>query len=403
MENNVLTKRISLIDSLRGFALLGILLVNIHFFNTSLQTISLGVELWDGTANKLVEMLQTVFINGKFILIFSFLFGLGMILLQESSRARGVRFVPLYIRRLSALLIVGLLHGVIIWYGDVLTHYSILGLLLLLFARCKSRTILVWAVLLLLLLPVLILGISFISPADSSFTAMSPEEIYQTGLFFQERDTMIYGQGTYTQITVQRLNDFIASVFNMLMFYPQILGMFLLGAYFGKRKLLHNIRENRSAFVKLMAIGAPIGLGLQLIMLIPANLPLWSEALILFVGAPLLALAYISLFALLYEREGGKRLLHAFSYPGKMAFTNYLCQSILCGFMFYGYGLGWFGRVEPVGLLVLGIGIFVVQMLCSKMWLRRFSIGPLEYAWRAFTYWRRPVQRSNNHRKAIKM
>ncbi|GAB6926544.1 DUF418 domain-containing protein [Paenibacillus sp. JCM 10914] len=385
--------RITMIDSLRGFALFGIFLVNISFFTTSLQTISFGAELWSGWHNELLMLLRGVLIDGKFILIFSFLFGFGMVLLQESSLAKGRSFTRIYVRRLTALLLIGLVHGILIWFGDILIHYAILGLLLLLFQRCKPLTLLIWSIILLLLVPVLFAGFSLLGPSGSNaYEALSKEDVHQMGVFYQERDAAIYGEGTIGQIIVQRLNDFISSLFNMLVFYPQILGMFLLGAYFCKQRMLHEVQKNRKRLVSLVLLGGSVGLALQLVMSLSDGLPSWAEAVTLFVGAPLLTIAYIGGFALLYYNKSWHRVMYWLCYPGKMAFTNYLLQSILCGLLFYSYGLGWYGTIEPLGQALIVFVIFAMQVMFSRLWLKRLPIGPFEYCWRLFTYWGKPVK-----------
>lgn len=385
--------RIRLIDSLRGFALLGIFLVNITFFTTSLQTISFGGELWSGWYNEVLMLLRGIVIDGKFILIFSFLFGFGMVLLQESSQVRGRNFNRIYARRLTALLLIGLIHGILIWYGDVLTHYALMGFLLMLFQRCKPRTLLIWSLSLLLLVPVLLTGASLLSSsAGQVFEPFSPADAHQIGIYFQERDAAIYGEGTMAEIIAQRLNDYISSILNMVVFYPQVLGMFLMGAYFCKRRILHEVRKNRKGIIRLVAIGGGLGLVLQLVMSLAEGLPSSGEAVVLFVGAPLLTLGYIGMFALLYQNKSWQKVLNLFSYPGKMAFTNYLLQSILCGLIFYSYGLGWYGTIEPIWQMVMVFVIFALQVVFSRAWLKRLPIGPFEYVWRLFTYWGNPVK-----------
>lgn len=385
--------RIRLIDSLRGFALLGIFLVNITFFTTSLQTISFGVELWSGWYNEVLMLLRGIVIDGKFILIFSFLFGFGMVLLQESSLAKGRSFNRIYARRLTALLLIGLIHGILIWYGDVLTHYALMGFLLMLFQRCKPRTLLIWSLALLLLVPVLLTGASLLSSsAGQVFEPFSQADAHQMGIYFQERDAAIYGEGTMAQIIAQRLNDYISSILNMVVFYPQVLGMFLMGAYFCKRRILHEVQSNRKGIIRLIIISGSVGLALQLVMSLADGLPSWCEAVALLVGAPLLTLGYIGAFALLYQNKTWQKVLDLFSYPGKMAFTNYLLQSILCGLIFYSYGLGWYGKIEPIWQMVMVVVIFALQAAFSRVWLKRLPMGPFEYIWRLFTYWGNPVR-----------
>ena len=123
METSLQEKRIEVVDIIRGIAVFGILVVNMAFYNSSYKAISMQVELWPGFWDQMVKGLESIFFEGKFIAVFSFLFGFGMILLKEGALKKGRRFAPLFARRLFALLCFGLIHGLLIWYGDILFRY----------------------------------------------------------------------------------------------------------------------------------------------------------------------------------------------------------------------------------------------------------------------------------------
>ncbi|SDY02591.1 uncharacterized protein SAMN05421736_101169 [Evansella caseinilytica] len=389
MKPTAVNDRIDILDIARGLAIFGILLVNMEFFHTSLQAIQFQVEqwpdFWNQAAGKLVELLAA----GKFIAIFSFLFGYGMIIFQERAVQKGRRFGALYSRRLLALLLFGLIHGLFIWYGDILVHYALLGFILLLFRKCRPKTLLVWSLMMLMLVP----GLLLLSGSEASTPELSPEFQQRVDEWI-EQDQIIYGSGSYGDILQQRISDWIASFANQIVFYPQILGLFLMGAYFARRKLLHDVSGNRAALVKVCLWTGVTGLGLSFL---PGLLPLLAgsaaagmgntlELLRALLGFPLTGLFYITVLALFAGNNASKRVLQPLANTGRMAFTNYIMQSAAGTLIFYGYGLGWFGKVGPLFGSLIALLIFILQIVFSTLWLRRFQIGPLEWLWRTITY-----------------
>ncbi|RXZ80505.1 DUF418 domain-containing protein [Paenibacillaceae bacterium] len=386
--------RMDIIDVIRGLALLGVFIVNMRFFNASYLAIVMQMELWNSMWNQLVNKLVELFVIGKFISIFSFLFGFGMVIMMERTVAKGKRFAPLYLRRMLALLLFGLLHGLMIWYGDILFHYALLGCLLLLFSKRKPATLLIWSLALLSLLPLFTLIIG-----TSGMGEMSPE---QTQYLSQaiEAETQIYSQGSFAAILELRISHWISGVFNQLLFYPHLLGMFLLGGYFAKKKILHPASGNEKLIRRLCGWTLPA----YCLLLLTVHLgdERWSNMAMLpswLVGA----VFYITLLAVLFQKPGWHRLLMPFSYVGRMAFTNYLMQSVVCSLIFYGYGLGFFGKADYVAGLLITIVIFGLQVVCSKLWLSHFRMGPLEWVWRRFTYWGKGADGGQQNEQQVTM
>lgn len=394
-------ERIQIIDIIRGIAILGILFVNMSFYSSSLMAISLQVELWQGFWNKSAELFRNILIDGKFINIFSFLFGFGMILFKEGAIAKGRRFIPLFSRRLIALFLFGLIHGWFIWYGDILLHYAVLGFFLLLFHKCKPRTLLIWSILLLSLLPIVILMSGNAGmPASSDLSRMGQEAM--------KHDTAIYGSGSFIAIQNQRFIDWNSTLINQILFYPRILGMFLLGSYFAKRKILHNISGHLRLVKNICKCTGLFGFGLIMLGVFTqySSNPViagWHDFLFvlgMLVGSPLLALFYITFFALLFQKENWKRRLLPFSFVGKMAFTNYIAQSVICTLIFYSYGLGLYGKVGTFAGLWLALGIYILQLIVSRLWLQKYQMGLLEWIWRILTYLRvSPLKYPNKHNR----
>lgn len=380
-------------DALRGFALLGILLVNINFFNESLQAISLGGVPLEGRLNKTIGFVTALLVERKFMLLFSFLFGYGASILYRKSTTQGIKFTPLYVKRMLTLLIFGLLHGLLIWYGDILTTYAIVGILLLFFLKRKSKTILIWSIVFLSFVP-LLLGIS--AGLGSGTVDYSSFDFSEEIRLSQEMDMQIYGKGSFTEIATKRPMDFVMSFFNMILFFPQILGIFLLGTYFGKRKLLEKIQDKNRSYLILGLIATVSGLILELPMLLSNSSNLMLEMLGVFVAGPLLMLGYVTFFCLAFIKY--KKYLSFFSYMGRLGFSMYILQSVLCSLIFYSYGLGLFGEMNLWQTTLIAIAVYLFQLFLSYIWINyfKFQTGPLEYLWRLFYRGRGFIHKAKN-------
>lgn len=365
-------ERIVVLDVVRGVAVFGILLVNMRFFGTPLQALQWRITFWPQWWDRLTDTLIEVFAAGKFLSIFAFLFGYGMVIMSERVEARGLRFGPTYVRRLLALAAFGLIHGLFIWFGDILFHYALVGFALLLLRRLKPKAMLTWAIVLLSLLPALVLL------AGPGGVALDPE----LEPIVRERaaeDARLYATGSYWDIQPLRTREWVTSTLNHVTFYTHILGLFLLGAYFAKGRLLHDVGASRATLAKLAKGTGAGGVALTAVSQV---MPEFAYV----AGGPVIGLFYVSTLALLTTEPTWRRRLTPLAAVGRMAFTNYIFQSIVCTFIFYGYGLGLYGRVGPLASTVLAVAIFAVQVVFSRRWLARFSMGPLERVWRALTY-----------------
>jgi len=337
-------ERIPIVDILRGFALFGILLVNMALFNHPFETILLPTDptmpWYDRGAKWLIHFVS----DGKFYSLFSFLFGLGLTLLMARIQARGGRFVPLYVRRLLVLLVIGALHAFLSRVDDILIMYALIGFLLIPFRKARPHTLLIWAVIL-IASPIL-------------FTAASTKAL---------------------------TSSFVLG-FN-------VLAMFLIGVWFGKRQVFQNLEANRPRFRTLLIWGLVGGIGgngvyATLMMALSRFDPSWTLLLATArsVGAPLLCLAYISALALLALTPAWGARLRVLAPVGQMALTNYLMQSVICTLIFYSYGLGLFGQVGPAVGILFAVVIYLVQIPISHWWMKRFRYGPAEWLWRSLTY-----------------
>jgi uncharacterized protein len=388
-------ERIEVLDVLRGFAIFGILVVNMEGFSSPGYRAEDGERLWTGLLDRLAESLIAHGAAGKFMIMFTVLFGLGFALQMQRSAARDLPFLRLQIRRLTILLLIGLAHASLLWWGDILIDYALAGFLLLLFRGCRPRTILVWAIALNLLsfaeLEVRtvqsLLGPGATAGRDSS----APREASGSRARAQIE---AYRDGTLGDVARRRVQDFLDHNREPYNVVPRRLSFFLLGLFVGSLGILqdvpaHHARLRRVLTWSLLA-GGVTHVGRLLLYL--QGLPSWTRALRLpmsIVGNPAMACAYSVGLILLFEVPAWRARLTPLAAVGRTALSNYLLQSVVCTTIFYSYGLGLYGQVGPAAGLGLSVLIYAGQVAASVWWLGRFRFGPVEWLWRSLTYGRR--------------
>ena len=392
-----LQERIEAMDVLRGFALLGVFAVNMLFFAFPFQQTMM--QPWPQAPQPWFQVLVLIFLQGKFYCLFSFLFGMGFAEQVDRLQARGEEGGKIYRRRLLWLLVIGLAHGLLIWMGDILTVYALLGFLLLLFQKREAKTLLWWAAGLLGFSTLLFLaGFGLMEMAQSIPQAAAEIE---KAARKQEADTAkaiaeslrIYAHGPYRELFVLRAKELLGNYGMTLFMAPQIFAMFLLGAWTSRRGVLKSPGAHRGLVSKVMGFGLLVGLSGSIFNLWcgrngmpgPGN-PLSMLGMSVYVFAtPALTLAYAAL--LLRGLSGsGASLLRPLAWNGRMALTNYLMHSILFTFVFYGFGLGLFGKVLPSLAFLMALGLWLLQIPLSRAWLTRHPLGPAEAVWRRLTY-----------------
>jgi len=392
-------ERIEVLDVIRGFALLGILIANMAWFSSPANYFGmLGKNMWTGLWDTATSSFISLFIQGKFYTIFSFLFGLGFSIFFERAKAKTTKPTFLFYRRLFILLLIGLAHAFFIWYGDILVTYALLGFLLPLFFNRKPKTLLIWAAALFtgfLLLMALSMGLLAVAKMMNEGAIT---DILQP--FFADMERRIessfhaYGHGTFTEIMAQRTSDTLFGYSNLFATIFIIFPIFLLGLYAGKRAIFQNIEANMTLIKQTWKWGLIIGLTMSIVKFICKNLmgaDFYSFYQVLHIGSGFfgdtaLALFLITSIVLLYQNRKWILRLKPLGYMGRMALSNYLLQSIVCTAIFYSYGLGLYGKVGPALGLVLTIVIFIAQIFISKYWLKRYQFGPVEWGWKCLTY-----------------
>ena len=374
--------RIQAIDIVRGFALFGVLLLNMVDFAGP----AASFDPWTvstGWLDRAVELGIRVFGEAAFYTTFSFLFGLGFALQFERALARGERFGMRFASRLTVLLGFGLVHAYLIWSGDILVQYSITGFFLLLFARVRPHIALRWAagfaVFTIGLISALVAVDAF--EGDEGTTAAIAE------------DVDYIRSSSFGTLASDRTGDLVGDLILALMSVPWFLSLFLVGLWAVRSGKLANWRNERAFYLSVLKVAVPIAIaakGLLAFLIITGESDLaatWGIVLSIFIGGPAFGATYVCLVLLALQRAGeGRSVLRHLAPVGRMALTNYLMQSVVSVLVFYGWGLGYYGRWGVAAGFGFTVALFAVQMVLSRLWLDRFPYGPMEWLWRTLTY-----------------
>lgn len=387
-------QRIELVDGLRGFALFGILVVNITYFASAYAPDS-GLDNAQATswADSATTWVIAAFFETKFYLLFSLLFGYSFVLQMQAAERQGKRFNPRMTRRLIGLFVIGSLHAVFLWHGEILTLYALLGALLLCFRKARPRSAVKAALIILLVVASGWFLIALLASTDPSALELDLDEERTYAV-----ETTAAMRGSFGDVLSHRVSE-LAEFLAVIVFIqgPIAFAMFLVGLAAAKTRVFESVDRYKRGFKRLLAIGLPIGL-LGGIAFAWTILAAGIESPWLFVGGgittltgPLLMGAYVSIFALGSARQLGRNVIAVLAPMGRMALSNYILQSVLMGLVFFGYGLGQFGRLAPFEVLLVAIAIYALLLAFSHLWMRRFRYGPLEWFLRAFTNWERPA------------
>tara|TARA_B100000508_G_scaffold139562_1_gene138197 strand:+ start:5597 stop:6739 length:1143 start_codon:yes stop_codon:yes gene_type:complete len=372
-------QRIDSIDALRGFALLGILWVNIYVFHAPYAYYPDFYGGFKGI-DELLVFISSSFIAGKFMFIFAFLFGYGANI-QYRRMANDSKFGKFWNRRMVALAGFGIIHLLFFWFGDILLPYALLGFLIPFLLKRQVKTL-------------LILGVSlYFSSVAISFVFrwfLLPSISIQSDLSL-DQFIEIYSSSMYWELLPYRLQEFWSLRNEKLAFYlPKELALFCFGIAAGKLKLIETYRPKWLNFLfALVIILLWYGFRSEYFEWYnPDENPLIVPFLIgqNIVVEILLGLFYILGFTCLFHQKWVGKILQFFIPVGRTSLSNYFLQSLVCVFLFYGYGLGWYGSLRPIDLLYLTIGIFIVEVILSTLWLQKFKQGPLEWLWRKWSY-----------------
>jgi uncharacterized protein len=370
------------IDALRGLAVFGILLINAWGF---VYGFSLHhFPALDGPmalADQVVVLCVTAFAEQKFYPVFAFLFGAGFALQTGRRRAEGPLLDAIratYLRRIRWLLACGILHGTLLWFGDILTAYALLGFWLVQYAgrRLGALRSALWVLVAINALIYLFYGVIVAGAANLPLEQKIAEVIDA------QRMHAIYAHGGWSDIALARLSDYWINISGYFIFLPRIAMLFMLGVLAGRLGWLTRPERHRRLWrgvaLSALAVGVPLNLWAALLAVGSANAPFdgpaqagLANALLEYAG-PLMGAGYVAAFML-----AGPRFAAWLAPAGRMALTNYLMQSV---------GLGLAGDLSHAGLMLLAAAIMVLQLTWSHWWMARHAFGPLEALWRKYTY-----------------
>ncbi|WP_240686846.1 DUF418 domain-containing protein [Amycolatopsis suaedae] len=380
-------ERVRDVDAVRGFALLGIFVVNITFMASGYPSNIVTDPAYSSTLDEIVRGLTSALFGMKFYLLFSFLFGYSFTLQIESARRAGTAFGPRMLRRIAGLFALGVLNIVLIYGGDILTTYAVACLILFLLRGVRDRTALWIAgavygyVLLSMTISSLVMDPAAFLPPESEALA-NAERITEAmrGGFADVLDTHLSG---LSLLVIQALS----------MQGPTALAMFLVGMVAGRRRLLSRVRGDEPVLRTLQWIGFPVGLAGALIYTLAGGNGNTLAVVASVATAPLLTAAYVATLLRVLHNPRTARVRDVLAPTGRIALTNYLLQGVFGLLIFTGVGLGLAGSLSPLETMLLAVALFAVQLIASAWWLRRFQYGPAEWLLRWVTNGSRPVWR----------
>ncbi|WP_227394934.1 DUF418 domain-containing protein [Jeotgalibacillus aurantiacus] len=374
-----MTKRIAVVDALRGLSLFGILLANMLIFLYGVfGKDELEPSSW---IDKGALAFLKIFVETSFMPIFAFLFGYGIIKMVESLRKKGLKRKRHLIRRMVFLIVLGVIHSQFVWEGDILFMYGATGFVLFFFVRRKVKTLLIWATVLLVLT-------SAVTYGGQEFAVTEEEKVKLTQYIADTNH--IYQNGTYSEIMHHRTTEdpFVMETglfFFILLLAPfMILPMFLYGMAAAKINLFSRLYLYKETVRRTAVWLVPVGVLLKGFAYFATELNISSSVYML--GGPVLAFGYMALFCLLMD-QNDSLFVKGFAAIGRLSLTNYLMQSLICVMIFYGFGLGYFTQLGIFTGILLSIVIIACQWAASLWMVSIFSQGPFEKTIRMFTYW----------------
>jgi uncharacterized protein len=386
------SQRIEVIDVLRGFALFGVLLINL----IDLAGGPVPFSEFPGGRDPLDAFAIDFFVTARFRAIFSMLFGLGVAIQIQRAAEKGVPFFGTFTRRMLILVGFGMVNF-LFYRGDILTRYALMGVVLVPFYRLPVRRIVTAAV---------ICAVAFLFASLAARGAAGPRS-WLVGI--QDMLSLLpptdetcealreairgnyYANGSFLQVRMVEACRFPREAAGWI---PGALGetlcFFLVGLAFGKARFFHRVGDLRPALVRGTVTLAAVGFGIRgLGYLFPSEPELWLdmvERFLLTAGIALIALSYAGALVLLFQTRIGRRILLPLAALGRMALTVYIGQHVIAATLFQGWGLGWSNRPGLSALVPLAFALYLTEVVLCNVWLRHFRFGPLEWIWRSITY-----------------
>jgi uncharacterized protein len=390
-EPMVLKSRLLNIDIIRGIALLGILVMNIQAFSMNFSAYSNPTSFGDLTGiNFYVYYFSHLFADQKFMTIFSILFGVGIVLMADNIEKKGGNPSKIHYRRMFILACFGLLHAYLLWFGDILFPYALAGMLAYTVRKKPIKFLIMTAFLSIGFCSAVMFLTSFAIPLMEEADLKNLLVVWAPTQEMIDKDILV-NQASWLGQMEHR--NFMASKMqtNVLFYMFRIVGLMMIGMALFKLDFFGQRFSN-----KRLTISAVIALALGLALVITGNQANFDSGWGLdsmmsgiqsnYWGSILMAYSYMSLLVVFCRSSSLMILKGLLANVGKMALTNYLSHTLICGFIFYGWGLGFYGRFERSDMLLVVISIWVFQLFFSSFWVSHFRFGPFEWLWRSITY-----------------
>jgi uncharacterized protein len=401
-------ERIVTLDAIRGFALLGIFIMNMPYFGMSFFQGADGTHLWPAWWDRGAEVARDALFSGKFNSMFSMLFAIGFILQLERLEARDPQHAKaIYLRRIGWLLVFGVVHACVFWTGDVLHMYALFGFVLLALRRLPEKWL--WA----------LFAASLLYPIGASLVRLltvEPEDVRAMVALmgqWEASNNAAYGTGSFLVAAREHAREMLfiytepRYYLNFFGFYVQLFTTMVLGLILGRRHFFENAASQLDLVKRVQR--AALGVGAVAGAIYAYHSATVTDPMTPTVFGMIARVAYVicRVAIMTFYVATILRAVHSVRWRpalapvvtvGRMPLTNYLLQTLLGTLIFYGWGLGYWGRIGPAWQLVLAVTIyFVIQVPLSRWWMSRFALGPMEYVWRTLTYGRaalaaRPAQ-----------
>ncbi len=390
------TDRIASLDVLRGFAVLGILIMNIQSFSM-IQGAYLNPTAFGDLSgiNRWIWIASHVLAEQKFLSLFSILFGAGVYLMTSRITSRGGKPGGLHYRRTFWLLVIGLVHAYLFWHGDILVSYALCALLVYLFRNKSPKTLFILGLISVAVTSLLYLMFHFSMPYWPEESLAGLRDYWQpSGELIQKEVSALRG-GLSSQMAVRVPASLIFQTFIFLVWTGwRAGGLMLAGMALFKWGVL-SAQKAALFYKKMILVGFGIGLPLVSLGIVNNFAAGWVMEHSFYLGSQwnywgslFVATGYIGLVMLICQSSVLTRTKQILSAVGRMALSNYLAQTLICTTLFYGHGFGLFGSVERWGQILIVFGVWILQLWISPLWLKHFRFGPAEWLWRSLTYWK---------------
>ncbi len=421
----LLGERFVSLDVLRGVAVLGILVMNIYAFAMPFAAYP-NPLLWGGQEpiNIGTWYFTHILFDQKFLSIFAMLFGAGLVLMTGRAEARGAKPARIYYRRQFWLVVIGALHAYLIWFGDILFMYAFIGMVAYLFRKRTPRTLIIIACVLLPLALFMNHGfyqymvqmqaeVADLEALQESGETLTEEQETQLEEWEITRAMMAptpedvqkdidVHRGDYLGIAAQRIPFVVQmQIFGVLFFgLTRVLALMLIGMTLMKLGIVSAERSGQF-YRNMMITGYVVGLPLTIYSAIDLGAHDFSQLYVMkwggtanYFGSLIVGLGHVGLGMWIVKNGYLQRLMRRFADVGRMALTNYLLHSVILTTVFYGYGFGLYGTIPRFWQMGFVVAVIAFQLFFSGWWLSRYGFGPVEWAWRSLTYWKRQPMRS---------